>query len=79
MDEEKLDRRMHWAYAVIAAIVALTTWMVKIQMTQNQQAIDIQNHVNVRDMQMGKVWDKIGTDHDRITKLEQWKDDHSHN
>jgi len=73
--EQRLDRRLHWGYAIAAGLVALTTWMVKVQMNQNQMAEDMKNHIAQRDAMISKLWEARGQDHDKITQLEQWKAD----
>lgn len=69
MNEVKLDRRAHWIYWAIGLVVAITSWCVRLQMTQNQQSIDMAAHVAARDAALSKIWDRLGSDHDRITLL----------
>jgi hypothetical protein len=75
LDEEQIDRRAHWVQIAGAAIVAVTAWCVKLEMTTTQLKDDMINHIAARDVTISKLWDKLGEDHDKITKLEQWKND----
>lgn len=55
--------------------MAVTAWCVKLEMTTAQLKTDMTNHIAARDVVISKLWDKLGEDHDRITRLIQWKDD----
>ena len=68
MDEEKIDRRIHWAYWLVAGVVVATTWCVKMQFELAGMKSEFETQKMRRDDAMSKIWEKIGTDHDTLTK-----------
>jgi sensor domain CHASE-containing protein len=44
LDEETIDRRAHWAWAIVSAIVAATVFCVTIKLTMNQLEQDFKDY-----------------------------------
>jgi hypothetical protein len=57
LDEEKVDRRLHWTQAIIIGIVSATIWCVKLEMT-----------TSALKAQVAQVWEAFGKDHDTLTR-----------
>ena len=66
MDEESIDRRAHWVQLAITGIVIATIWCVRLEFTVSGLKTDMENQKKNRDEMISKIWDKIGSDHDRI-------------
>ena len=75
MDEEKIDRRVHMVYWIVAGIVLATSWCVRLEFTVAGLKSDMENQKKARDESIAQLWNRFGADHDEITKLRQWVTD----
>jgi hypothetical protein len=75
MDEEKIDRRVHMVYWIVAGIVLATSWCVRLEFTVAGLKSDMEQQKRTRDESISQIWNRFGMDHDSITKLQQWVTD----
>ena len=75
MDEEQLDRRAHWVQWLITGIVVATIWCVRLEFTVAGLKSDMEQQKAARDSSIAQIWQRFGTDHDMLTRLDQWKKD----
>lgn len=71
LDEEKIDRRAHWAQWAITGIVIATGWCCRLEFTVAQLKADMEIQKNSRDQMISRIWDRMGADHDMLLRHDQ--------
>lgn len=69
LDEEKLDRRAHWAQWAITGIVLATGWCVRLEFTVAALKTEMEQQKAARDQSISAIWNRFGADHDQVTAL----------
>ena len=75
MEEEKIERRIQWAYWAFCGIVAAVVWCCKLEFTVSGLKADMEQQKKNRDEGIAQIWNRFGSDHDALTRLQQWHDD----
>ena len=44
MEEERIERRFHWAQVIIGAIIAAVVWCCKLEFSTNSQSEDFKQY-----------------------------------
>jgi hypothetical protein len=68
VNEEKIERRFHWAQWVITGIIIATGWCVRLEFTVSNLKADMENQKHNRDQMISRIWDRMGEDHDALTR-----------
>lgn len=68
MDEEGLDRRLHWGQWAITGIIIATAWCVRLEFTVAGLKADFEAQKQARDKTIEAIWNRFGSDHDQLTK-----------
>lgn len=68
MNEEKIDRRAHWAQIVVAGIVAVTVWCVRLEFTvaelkkdADTRELNVERNRDNRNADMLKIETRVRT------------------
>ena len=69
MNEEKIDRRVHWAQWAITGIVIATGWCVRLEFTVANLKSEFENQKGIRDQSISQIWNRFGADHDVLTRV----------
>lgn len=71
MDEQKIDRRAHWAQLAITGVILATGWCVRLEFTVSSLQKSMEEQKKSRDSEMAQLWNRFGSDHDMLTRLDQ--------
>lgn len=71
MDEEGLDRRLHWGQWAITGIVIATAWCVRLEFTVASLKAEMENQKANRDKSIALIWERFGSDHDLLIRHDE--------
>ena len=70
MDEETIDRRAHWAWAIITAIVAATVFCVTLKLSLSQLEQDFKDYKKEMKTTIKEHDNRMDDLHDHVLILE---------